>query len=351
MSNWPGILTALDGFAEAAVLITVGEVKGSTPRETGATMLVTATALIGTIGGGRLEYLAIEKARSLLHMSGEKTSLRLQVPLGPELAQCCGGHVDILISRLAENDYINFNRLNNNYSKSVLLSHWTGDECRRQLLSASDTTLYLDKPLQAAIHRKLTDPGAEIVPSSSATEASFSLVQSMSSSEFHVTLFGAGHVGKAVVAALAPLPCTITWVDERAHEFPAAIPDNVVKRVTSSATAEVLASPAGGYFLVMTHSHQLDLEICEAVLSEAGESYLGLIGSATKKRKFEKRLAVRGLSKDDIARITCPIGLNELGGKRPAEIALSVAVEILIEVQKQEREKAVPDTQGAQAQK
>ena len=350
MSNWSSILTAIDGLAEAAVLVTVGEVKGSTPRETGASMLVTASDRTETIGGGRLEYMAVEKARTLLNISCEKTSLRLQVPLGPELAQCCGGHADILISKLTEIDYSIFNQLNKNNSKNVLLTQWTGDECRRQLLSTIDTALYLDKPLQAAIHRKLADPGAEIVPSSSSTDASFSLVQSMSTSEFHVTLFGAGHVGKAVVTALAPLSCTITWIDERADEFPTSIPENVVKRVTGSAAFEVSSSPAGGYFLVMTHSHQLDLEICEAVLKESGESYLGLIGSATKKKKFEKRLAVRGLSDEDIARITCPIGLSELGGKRPAEIAASVAAEILISVQKKAQIRASNEAQGAWAQ-
>jgi xanthine dehydrogenase accessory factor len=350
MSNWPSILTAIDDLAEAAVLVTVGEVKGSTPRETGASMLVTARDLTGTIGGGRLEYMAVEKARRLLDISCEKTSLRLQVPLGPELAQCCGGHADILISKLTEIDYSIFNRLIKNNSKTVLLTHWTGDECRRQLLSTNDTMLYLDKPLQAAIHRKLADPGAEIVPSSSSNDASFSLVQSMSTSEFHVTLFGAGHVGKAVVAALAPLPCSITWIDERADEFPRSIPENVVKRVTSSATAEVSNLPADSYFLVMTHSHQLDLEICETVLKESGENYLGLIGSATKKKKFEKRLAIRGLSDADIARITCPIGLSELGGKRPAEIAVSVAAEILIAVQRTAQLKSSDETQGAWAQ-
>lgn len=349
MSNWPDILAVMDGRTDAAVLVTVGDIKGSTPRETGASMLVTADSLAGTIGGGRLEYLAVEKARMLLDTKSEKASLRLQVPLGPELAQCCGGHVDLLISKLTEIDYSNFNQLNNNNSKSVLLSQWIGNDCRRQLVSADDTTQYLDKPLQAAILRKLLSPGTEIVPPISSTGAAFSVVQSMSTSEFHVTLFGAGHVGKAVVSALAPLPCSITWIDERADEFPTFIPENVAKTVTTSALSEISKCPDGSYYLVMTHSHQLDLEICEAVLLENRESYLGLIGSTTKRKKFEKRLAVRGRSKDDIVRITCPIGLRELGGKRPAEIAASVTAEILIEVQKRAQIKMSDETQRAHA--
>lgn len=349
MNNWPCILAAIDGLEEEAVLITVGEVKGSTPRETGASMLVTASALAGTIGGGRLEYMAVEKARTLLEASGEQASFRLQLPLGPELAQCCGGHVDILVSKLTIDDYTIFNQLNNYNRESVLLTQWAGEECRRQLLSSTDTMLYLDKPLQAAIYRRLHNPGAEIVSSSSSNDAAFSLVQSMSTSEFQVTLFGAGHVGKAVVTALSPLPCTITWIDERADEFPALLPKNVIKRITNSPASEVSKCAAGGYFLVMTHSHQLDLEICEAVLKDSGESYLGLIGSATKKKKFEKRLAVRGLKTNDISRITCPIGMRELGGKRPAEIAISVAAEIVIMVQKRAQIMAPSETQSAGA--
>ena len=349
MSNWSQILETLRDLTEDSVLVTVGKVKGSTPRETGATMLVIASRLIGTIGGGRLEYKAVERAREILEYPEVTASFQAQYPLGPELAQCCGGHVDILISKIPKKELENFNQLNTDNTNTILITHWAGNSCRRQLVSTGDNTLYLDQTLQAAIQRRLQMPGTEIIPSIGPDSAGFTLVQSLNEAEFHVTLFGAGHVGKAVVAALAPLPCAITWIDERADEFPDALPINVKQCVTNSCMSEVLKSPLGSYFLVMTHSHQMDLEICEAVLDRTGESYLGLIGSTTKKKKFQKRLAVRGYTGTDIQRITCPIGLKDLYGKRPAEIAVSVAAEISMKVQKKAHSSAAEETQGMQA--
>jgi xanthine dehydrogenase accessory factor len=349
MSNWPLILDFFQNMTEEGVLVTVGEVKGSTPRDIGATMLVTSNRIIGTIGGGRLEYKAVEKARDILNEPEGTGSFQAQFPLGPELAQCCGGHVDILISKVSENELKLFNQYKNINRKCVLVTHWVGNICRRQLVSADDNTHYLDLTLQAAIQRRLQRSGTEIIPSVGLVDTAFNLVQSLDETEFHITLFGAGHVGKAIVAALAPLPCTITWIDDRASEFPDTLPINVTKCISNSPPSEISKSPFGSYFLVMTHSHQLDLEICEAVLESSGESYLGLIGSATKKKKFHKRLAVRGYTDEDIQRITCPIGLKDLYGKRPAEIAVSVAAEILLKVQQRRTISAMENRQDIQA--
>ena len=329
MSNWTDIATAYDPIQDgAAVLVTVGLVKGSTPREMGATMLVTASRSMGTIGGGRLEYLAVNAARNMLQ-ENEKSAEILNVPLGPELAQCCGGYVDILLGKLsADGAYNIFNRLNE--ENSILLSRWTSSSCHRQVLTANDSMIYLDQTIQSAIERRLTSPGAEIINSGAEEETEFTLVQSLHEAEFHLTLFGAGHVGKAVVQAFSSLPCTILWVDERPQEFPDAIPANVREIVIESPISAISDSPADGYYLIMTHSHQLDLDICEALLKQRPEArYIGLIGSNTKKAKFHKRLAVRGFSTGEIDRIACPIGLPELDGKRPAEIALGVAADIM----------------------
>ncbi|MCC3304464.1 xanthine dehydrogenase accessory protein XdhC [Sneathiella sp. HT1-7] len=331
MSNWSEIAEAYcpdrDG---AAVLVTVGRIKGSTPRDTGANMLITTTRCIGTIGGGRLEYTAIEKARDLLSNETKSSEIH-ELPLGPELAQCCGGYVELLLYKLQENDaLILINQLNENKEKSTILLYWSETECRHQIVSESDSLIYLNKPLQAAIERQLNSPGTEIVENRQSHNTDFTLVQSLHDAEFNVTVFGAGHVGRALITALTPLPCQIKWIDSRASEFPAEIPKNILKVVTESEASAIADCPAGSYFLVMTHSHQLDLEICEKLLSTKEDAaFIGLIGSKTKKSKFEKRLAVRGFDRIAISRITCPIGIEELGGKRPVEIALSIATDLL----------------------
>ncbi|WP_373085215.1 xanthine dehydrogenase accessory protein XdhC [Sneathiella sp.] len=336
MSDWRDIFSALRANEDPAVLVTVGAVKGSTPRETGAQMLVTITATVGTIGGGRLEYLATAEARELLKAPDREAAI-LTFPLGPELAQCCGGHVNILLGRLTDSDIKLFNQLNENIKGSLLLSHWSKDACRRRIVLQEDAAIYLDKPLQAAIDRRRNQPGAEIVIAPG--ETGFTLVQSFSDAEFHITLFGAGHVGKAIVQALSPLPCALTWVDMRADEFPQVLPGNVTKRLTDSPAGIVTQLLSADFNLVMTHSHQLDLEICKALLRQAPpDAYIGLIGSKTKKVKFEKRLAQRGFDAGTIARITCPIGLDGLTGKRPAEIAASVATDLLLRHQQRAAE-------------
>lgn len=331
MSNWSEIAEDYDtGRDGPAILVTVGRIKGSTPRDTGANMLITTEKCIGTIGGGRLEYIAIEKARNLLK-NKTKSSEIYELPLGPELAQCCGGYVELLLYKFQENEGLSiFNQLNENKRKSAILLHWSETECHHQIVSESDSLIYLDKPLQAAIERRLSSPGTEIVEIRQSDNTDFTLVQSLHDAEFHVTAFGAGHVGRALVASLASLPCQITWVDSRASEFPTGIPKNVHKIVTESEASAIADCPRGSYFLIMTHSHQLDLEICEKLLATRDDAaFIGLIGSKTKKSKFEKRLAIRGFGSSAISRINCPIGMPELVGKRPAEIALSIATDLL----------------------
>ncbi|MEX0583073.1 MAG: xanthine dehydrogenase accessory protein XdhC [Sneathiella sp.] len=349
MSNWSDIAAAYDPARDgASVLVTVGRVKGSTPRDTGANMLVTASKSMGTIGGGRLEYLVIDNARKML-LDSEKSSEILTFPLGPELAQCCGGHVDILLGKLSTEEALSiFNRLNT--INCILISQWTQSGCHRQIVAAGDSTIYLDKLIQSAVERRLSSPGTEIVNSKTANEAEFTLIQSLHEAEFHVTLFGAGHVGKALIQTLAPLPCAVRWVDQRADEFPDDIPSNVSKVATESPLGAIADSPRGSYFIIMTHSHQLDLEICEALLKQRPDArFIGLIGSKTKKAKFEKRLMTRGFNSREIARVTCPIGIPELSGKMPAEIALGVATDLLLRHRKPQHERISTQRKGIHA--
>jgi len=144
-----------------------------------------------------------------------------------------------------------------------------------------------------------------------------------------VAIFGAGHVGKALVKLLQDLPCAVRWVDSREEEFPAELPAGVRKVLTDAPAEEVARLPAGADVLVMTHSHALDFEIVEAVLRRGDQHYLGLIGSATKRARFEQRFLARGAQKELLSKLTCPVGLPGVGGKLPAEIAIAVAAQLL----------------------
>ncbi|MEC4725231.1 xanthine dehydrogenase accessory protein XdhC [Shewanella sp. D64] len=147
----------------------------------------------------------------------------------------------------------------------------------------------------------------------------------------NIMLFGAGHVGKALIPILAGLPCHVTWVDSREEQFPTNIEmyQNVTKVVSEEPEFEVASMPANSYFVVMTHNHQMDFEITQAVLKRGNFSYLGLIASDTKRRRFLQRYKHREVDPVQVARMSCPIGLEQVGGKLPMEVAISVAGEIV----------------------
>jgi xanthine dehydrogenase accessory factor len=155
--------------------------------------------------------------------------------------------------------------------------------------------------------------------------------------EFHLVIFGAGHVARALVNFLLPLPCTITWVDERDEmwtpeslsSLPMPLPEKINPVCCDSPEAEVAHAPVNSYFLVMTHDHSLDQKLCEQILKRNDFQYFGMIGSRSKRLTFEKRLVQRGISHQQLARMTCPIGLPGIIGKAPEIVALSVAAELM----------------------
>ncbi|CAO3454828.1 xanthine dehydrogenase accessory protein XdhC [Azospirillum largimobile] len=248
----------------SAILVTVSEARGSTPREEGAGMLVGREACAGTVGGGRLEWTAIATARRMLE---DGTHLEtLDLPLGPATGQCCGGHVVLWLER------------------------------------ADDGTV---AALQERENRAL--------------DARPTLL-----------LFGAGHVGRAMATAFAPLPLRLQWIDGRAQEFPETIPAGVERILTDSPLDPLAGAPAGAGYLVLTHSHALDFEIAEAALRRGDAAYVGMIGSATKRAKFERWFRARGRDMHALEGLTCPIGAALTGDKRPEVIAALVAAELLV---------------------
>jgi xanthine dehydrogenase accessory factor len=161
------------------------------------------------------------------------------------------------------------------------------------------------------------------------------LVDPFKAPRAHLVLFGAGHVGAAIVRALAGLPCTVTWVDERDAIFPAELPDNVTIEATDTPEACVDGAPDNASYLVLTHSHALDLQLTEAILRRPKVGWFGLIGSKTKRAQFTSRLAAKGLSTQDMV---CPIGLPGIINKAPAVIAASVAAQLLMAWESQARD-------------
>ncbi|WP_105901670.1 xanthine dehydrogenase accessory protein XdhC [Vibrio gangliei] len=160
--------------------------------------------------------------------------------------------------------------------------------------------------------------------------------------QHHLVLFGAGHVAKALVNIVQTLPFKITWIDEREAEFPSQLPPNVNKLVSDDPVGEIKHLPANCYYLVMTHNHQLDFDLAREILTQDRFSYFGMIGSQTKRKKFDLRLAHRGFSQDSIEKMQCPIGISMVKGKHPAEIAVSVAGELIAHYQGQTLEQKRP---------
>jgi xanthine dehydrogenase accessory factor len=145
----------------------------------------------------------------------------------------------------------------------------------------------------------------------------------------HIVLFGAGHVGHALITLLGSLPCVVQWVDERDELFPDETPANVQIEATDTPDAIVDTAPPGAYFLVMTHHHALDFSLAERIMRRRDFSYFGMIGSKTKRVKFERRLLERGVARERLVEMTCPIGVAGIVDKAPPAIAVAVCAELL----------------------
>jgi len=249
MTDWLSALQTCLSKDHPCVLVTVAEIRGSTPRAAGAKMLVTAEKSSGSIGGGELEFKALELAQALL-VPGSQPRLQT-LPLGTTLEDTGSGAATLLF-----------------------------------------------------------EPFGSI--------------------DFDIVLYGAGHVGKALVTVLGGVPCRITWIDSRTEQFPAQVPANVAIEIHDCPEQTVAQAPPGCYFLVMTHRHELDLRLSERILARGNFRYFGLIGSARKREQFEQRLLQAGMTPEHLQRMICPIGIAGIKGKQPAEIAIAVAAELLL---------------------
>lgn len=289
------------------VRVVVADIAGSAPREAGAAMCVWADGQEGTIGGGALEWQATATARAMLDSDQRARADRL--PLGPALNQCCGGAVTLL-SELWDRE---------------ALARLAGPVLARPLpgRGAAEVPLAVAR-LVARARAEGQVPGARLVAGW--------LVEPFRAPRRDLWVWGAGHVGRAVVATLAPLPeWRISWADTDEGRFPARLPEAVVQLVATNPADLVTLAPKWADHLVLTFSHALDLELCHRLLGH-GFGSLGLIGSATKWARFRSRLAALGHGPERIGRIACPIG-NPALGKHPQAIAIGVAAKLLESMQ------------------
>ncbi len=247
--NWIQAATNCNQQNQSFVLITVIQTQGSTPRDCATKMLVTHTDSFDSVGGGQLEFAAIETAHQLLK-ENKSCTLTETFNLAKDLEQCCGGKVSLLF---------------------------------------------------------------ECFPANS----------------FNIVVLGAGHVGSAIVCLLGDLPCRVRWIDSRESCFPDKLATNIQLIQLDTAEQAIDDCPPQSWYLVMSHSHVLDQQLVEAILSREDAQYCGLIGSNSKAAAFRGRLKRKGFSDKELASLVSPIGLPGLKGKQPAEIAISVVAQLL----------------------
>lgn len=240
------------------VRVIVAATKGSTPREVGAQMLVGLQGLVaGTIGGGALEFEAIAQARDLLQRGHIGDRLKQSMILGPDLAQCCGGVVDLTFT-----------------------------------IEPQSSTQLTTQPIAT------------------------------------LCVYGAGHVGRAVVRAIRDLPVSVVWIDDAATRFPTKLEGNALRHIATDLAGAADATPPGALHLVLTYAHQADEAICRSLLRRSDFLWLGLIGSETKAARFRQRFARDGIDPNMIARLRSPVGVLGVASKAPEFIAISIAAEI-----------------------
>ena len=309
MTIWRTICDCLER-GDYCAMVSVLEARGSAPRDRGARMVILQDgAFTGTIGGGALEWKAMANAKTAIAKALRNKSLpplrQSQMALGPDLGQCCGGSVRLLLEVFAPAQLPDL-----------------------QALAAAESEGAFTTQGRIGTHsvdRVILNEGEE-------PEAGL-LWGQFGRSRQTLALFGAGHVGRSLILALAPLDFQVVWIDSRASAFPSAVPGNVKPRHVSEPAAVLDELPDGALILVLTHSHALDFDIVMGALAVNRFAYVGLIGSDTKRARFRSRLHKAGLGEAAIGQLVCPIGIPGIRSKEPAAIAASVVADLLCRVE------------------
>jgi xanthine dehydrogenase accessory factor len=245
-------------------------------------------------------------------------------PLGASMGQCCGGVVEILFETVADGLPAwlrTLGGLHGQRTPALLVTEVGADPADRLIVTPADA--FGDthaEAIDAARQRLARRDGATLVDDV--------FYEPVIGSDFNIAVFGAGHVGTALVGVLSTLDCNVRWIDSRRNVF-RRVPNNARAIETREPAYEIAALPPASYVLVMTHSHAIDFDVCVRALRREDLAYVGLIGSASKRRRFLKRFREQDLDDAAIGRLTCPIGAAGVTGKKPAEIAVAVTAELL----------------------
>lgn len=288
-------------------MVTVLGVKGSVPREAGARMVIAPNGSFkGTIGGGTLEWDCLKTARKILSEKNEGFELQ-KFALGPSLGQCCGGSVEVLVECFGGGQAEQVRKFSAAEEKGIFstITSLSSGHVQRQLSDEAGE----ERVIHSGDGRYLENFGDHYT---------------------QLYLFGAGHVAKALMLSLAPLPFQVSWFDGRADMFPVHVPSNFQCLLEAQLEPTLATAPAGAMVLIMTHNHDLDFSLCHEALQQERFSYVGVIGSETKGNRFRSRLKKLGCADDMIAQLRCPIGFEGISGKDPASIAVSVTAELLM---------------------
>ncbi|MDU9004953.1 xanthine dehydrogenase accessory protein XdhC [Sedimentitalea todarodis] len=287
---------AVAGHGRVARVV-IAAIRGSSPREVGAAMLVWKTGQSGTIGGGTLEFEAAQAARSASRHGLSHHAL------GPDLGQCCGGAVTLLTETY----------------DAETVAVLDPEVIARPVSGPADMPMAIRRVLATARSQGVT-PAPQLVDGW--------MIEPVHQPARPLWIWGAGHVGRALVQVLAPMPdLAITWVDTAPNRFPGDVPSNVTAVPAAKPAELVRHAPAHAEHLILTYSHTLDLDLCHRLLGH-DFAFAGLIGSKTKWARFRSRLGALDHPPDRIADITCPIGDPTLG-KHPQMIAVGVAAALM----------------------
>jgi len=309
---WPGTVVRLLDSAPAVVRVVVASMRGSAPRDPGASLLVTPGTIEGTIGGGHLEFEAIQFARDFLNADECQPAVQIrQLILGEDLRQCCGGAVQLWLERFTASDL-------------ALL------QSAAQAARSSDSAMLESTIDGVRVTRRLfVAPSPASMRFTSDSAHAGTLLERLRAPGQALWIFGAGHVGQAIVRTLSDLPFDITWVDSRPDMLPTSVPANV-RALEEPQPVELLTeAPEDAMYIVLTHDHALDYSLCHAILRRNAFAWLGLIGSESKAARFRSRLRKDGIAPAFIEKLVCPIGVTGIESKAPAAIAISVAAQLL----------------------
>lgn len=330
-ADWPTTACALLAHEPCVARVTVVKLDGSGPREAGSSMLLTAHRQFGSIGGGQLEWRAVQAARSMLAADAVGVALQ-RFTLGPDLQQCCGGRVELWLERLDQADLPTLQSAATMLASAgsvAMVTQQHGTQVSRRL-AVADTTAP-------------AGPRCQVQP-----DGSLVLTECWRVQRPALWLFGAGHVGQAILQLLRDLPLfDVTLVDPRA-ELLAPLAGMAQLRHAQAPADCIAEAPAGSYFLVMTHDHGLDFALCAALLARNDFAWAGLIGSASKRARFRSRLAREaGFGPERIERLQCPIGVGGIHSKLPQAIAVSVVAQLLQLRERAAARMSEPATAGA----